>query len=380
MAFHEHVRAPMRFDPEMPYNDLPLLPPNADIENKAILKKCILARAALAELKQAGDLIPNQAVLINTIPLLEAQMSSEIENIVTTTDKLFQFASGENDKADTPTKETLRYRQALAQGYQSIKSKPVCTRTAIEICRTIRKTDVDIRKLPGTALKNPLTGKTVYTPPEGERVIRDKLSNWEQFLNMQVEIDPLIRMAVMHYQFEAIHPFTDGNGRTGRLLNILFLIQEGLLDIPVLYLSRYIIDHKNEYYTHLRSVTENNQWHEWILYVLDAVYQTAHWTTQKIKAIRSLLELTCDHVRVSAPKIYSRELVEVVFTQPYCRIANVVDLGIAKRQTASSYLKKMASIGVLSEIKMGKERLFIHPRYIRLLTQDGNTVEPYLRK
>jgi Fic family protein len=370
----------MRFDPEKPYNDLPLLPPKVDIESKEILKKCIVARTALAELKQAGELIPNQAVLINTIPLLEAQMSSEIENIVTTTDKLFQFASGEDDKADAPTKETLRYRQALAQGYRSIKSKPVCTRTAIEICGTIRNADVSVRKLPGTALKNPATGKTVYTPPEGERLIRDKLSNWEQFLNTQVEIDPLVRMAVMHYQFEAIHPFTDGNGRTGRILNIMFLIQEGLLDIPVLYLSRYIIDHKNDYYTHLRAVTEKHQWQEWILYVLDAVHQTAQWTTQKIRAIRFLLEQTCEYVRQSAPKIYSRELVEIVFTQPYCRIANVIDMGIAKRQTASLYLKKLTSIGVLTEIKAGKERIFIHPKYLRLLTQDSNAVESYGRK
>jgi len=367
----------MGFNAEKPYNGLPLLPPKVDIESKEILKKCISARTALAELKQAGELIPNQSVLINSIPLLEAQMSSEIENIVTTTDKLFQYASGEEEKADAPTKETLRYRQALSQGYQSIKSKPVCTRTAIEICRTIRNVEVDIRKLPGTALKNPSTQKIVYTPPEGEQLIREKLSNWEKFLNERTDIDPLVRMAVMHYQFEAIHPFTDGNGRTGRLLNILFLIQEGLLEIPVLYLSRHIINHKNEYYVHLLEVTEKGRWQAWILYILDAVQQTAGWTTQKIKAIRSLLEYTCDYVRVKAPKIYSRELVDITFTQPYCRISNVVEAGIAKRQTASAYLKQLVKIGVLNEIKVGKERLFVHPKYFVLLTQDANTFEQY---
>jgi Fic family protein len=367
----------MRFNAEKPYNDLPLLPPKEDIESKEILKKCISARTAIAELKQAGQLIPNQSVLINSIPMLEAQMSSEIENIVTTTDKLFQFASGEDDKADVPTKETLRYRQALAQGYQSIKRKPVCTRIAVEICGAIRDADVDVRKLPGTALKNPQTGKVVYTPPEGERLIREKLSNWEKFLNERTDIDPLIRMAVMHYQFEAIHPFTDGNGRTGRLLNILFLIQEGLLEIPVLYLSRYIIDHKNEYYACLREVTEKNQWQAWILYMLDAVQQTAGWTTQKIRAIRSLLEHTCNYVRNTVPRIYSRELVDITFTQPYCRIANVVDAGIARRQTASAYLKQLVNIGILKETNAGKERLFVHPKYFNLLTQDGNTFKEY---
>jgi Fic family protein len=370
----------MGFNAEKPYNDLPLLPPKEDIESRDILKRCISARSALAELKQAGELIPNQSVLINTIPLLEAQMSSEIENIVTTADKLFQFASGDDGKADTPTKETLRYRQALAQGYQSIKSKPICTRTAVEVCRLIRDTDADIRKLPGTALKNPQTGKIVYTPPEGERLIREKLSNWEKFLNERTDIDPLIRMTVMHYQFEAIHPFTDGNGRTGRLLNILFLIQEGLLEIPVLYLSRYIIDHKKEYYSHLREVTEKGQWQAWICYMLDAVEQTAIWTTQKIRAVRSLLEQTCDYVREKTPRIYSRELVDITFTQPYCRITNLIDAGIAKRQTASNYLKQLVGIGVLKEIKIGKERVFVHPKYFNLLTQDSNIFDGYTKE
>lgn len=370
----------MKFDPEKPYNKLPLIPPNSDIESREILKKCISARTRLAELKQAGELIPNQSVLINSIPLLEAQMSSEIENIVTTTDNLFKFASGEEEKADAPTKETLRYRQALAMGYQSIRSKPVCTRTAIELCGAIRHADVDVRKLPGTALKNPLNGKIIYTPPEGEGLIREKLSNWERFLNTSTEIDPLIRMAIMHYQFEAIHPFTDGNGRTGRLLNILFLIQEGLLDIPVLYLSRYIIDHKNDYYVLLRGVTEQQQWTPWILYILDAIEQTAGWTTAKIKAIKSLMEQTCSFVRSETPKIYSKELVEIIFTQPYCRIANVVDAGIAKRQTASGYLKKMVEIGVLEEHKSGREMLFVHPKFFTLLTQEKNTFKPYQSK
>jgi len=367
----------MKFDRTKPYNSLPPLPPKADIESKAILKKCISARAALAELKQAGELIPDQSVLINTIPLLEAQLSSEIENIVTTTDKLFRYASSDTEKADPATKEALSYRQALYQGYLHIKQKPVCTSTAVDVCRTILNKDIDIRKIPGTALKNPATNQIVYTPPVGEDVIRRKLSNWEKFLNQRQDLDPLIRLAITHYQFEAIHPFTDGNGRTGRLLNVLFLIQEGLLDIPVLYLSHYIINHKNDYYLRLRAVTEKQQWEKWITYILDGVEQTSSWTREKIKTINKLLTHTCDYVRRKEPKIYSRELVDIIFEQPYCRIANLVEADIAKRQTASVYLKQLVKISVLEEVKAGREKLYLHPKFLNLLTEDKNSFEPY---
>ncbi|MEN8126851.1 MAG: Fic family protein [Planctomycetota bacterium] len=367
----------MLFDPNKPYDDLPLLPPTKDIESRQILKKCIDARTALAELKQAGGLIPEQSVLINTIPLLEAQMSSEIENIVTTTDKLFKYAALDDEKADPATKEILQYRQALYHGCQSIKKRPVSTAVAIEVCSQIRKTEVSIRGMPGTVLSNPLTQETIYTPPNGERVILDKLSNWEQYLNESISVDPLIRMAVMHYQFEAIHPFADGNGRTGRLLNILFLVQEGLLETPILYLSKYIIDKRRDYYSNIRAVTERQEWEEWILYILDAVEQTAGWMSRKIRAIRELSEHTCEYVKKAAPKIYRRELVDIVFTQPYCRIKNVIDAKIAKRQTASVYLKKLVEIGVLDEMKEGRDRVFIHPKFLDLLKKDDNTFLRY---
>lgn len=360
------------FDQKTPYNELPLLPPDYDIENKAIMKKCIAARTALAELKQAGDMIPNQSVLINSIPLLEAKTSSEIENIVTTQDDLFKYVSFETDKADAATKETLQYRQALSYGFGAIQSKPVSTAMAIEICSQIRQADATLRTQPGTVLSNPLTFETIYTPPVGIDVIQDKMSNWEHFLNEHIDIDPLIRMAVMHYQFEAIHPFTDGNGRTGRLLNILFLIHEGLLKIPVLYLSKYIIENRAAYYNNIRAVTERKQWEDWILYMLEAVEQTAYWTHRKIRAVRDLLEHTCEYVRAAAGKIYSRELVDIVFTQPYCRIQNVVDAGIAQRQTASTYLKKLVKIGILDEVRSGRTRLFVHPKFMQLLKTDDN--------
>ena len=367
----------MNFNKNKPYNDLPLLPPGVDIETKEILKKCISARCALSALKQAGELIPNQTVLINTIPLLEAQQSSEIENIVTTTDKLFQYASVGDGHADSATKETLRYRQALYQGYLTIKQKPVCISTAIEICSTIRNTNISIRKMPGTALANPVTKKIIYTPPTGENILNEKLSNWEKYINKNINIDPLIRMALMHYQFEAIHPFTDGNGRTGRVLNILFMIQEELLEIPVLYMSKFFIENKNQYYVLLKEVTENNNWQDWILYILDAVENTANWTTQKIKAIRDMLSYTCDYIKKEAPKVYSRELVDMTFEQPYCRISNLVQANIAKRQSASKYLKELVSIGILTETKLGNEKIFINPNYLNLLTQDNNSFKPY---
>lgn len=370
----------VKHNAEIPYNELPLLPPKTDIENKPILKSCILARTALAALKEAGQLIPNQSVLINTIPLLEAKVSSEIENVVTTMDKLFRCVSGNDRNADSATKETYRYRQALAQGSDLIKKgKPICTSMAAELCSIILSRPIHVRKTEGTVLSNPLIGEIIYTPPTGESVILEKLSNWEQFVNEQIHLDPLIRMAVMHYQFEAIHPFADGNGRTGRLLNILLLIQEGLLDRPVLYLSRYLINHRREYYQLLRAVTEQQTWQDWILFLLEAVRETAYWTCEKIHAIRDLLEHTCQYIQNSLPKIYSRELVDLIFIQPYCRISNVVDCGIAKRQTASVYLKQLADIGVLDEVREGRERLFLHPKYLELLKQDNHQFREYLK-
>jgi Fic family protein len=367
----------MAFDPIKPYNDLPALPPAVDIETKPVLKVCIEARAALAELKIAGALIPNQSVLINTIPLLEAQASSEIENIVTTTDELFRYAQMEDQTGDLATKEALRYRTALYQGYVSLRDRPLSTNTAIQICSHIKNVDMGIRRIPGIALANAATGKVIYTPPVGEALLREKLANWERFIHDQVDIDPLIRMAVAHYQFEAIHPFTDGNGRTGRIVNLLMLVEQNLLELPVLYLSRYILREKASYYRGLHAVTTDAAWEPWVLFILSAVAETARWTTEKIRAICHLQESAVAFVREHAPKIYSRELVDLLFVQPYCRIQNVVESGIAKRQTASTYLKQLAELGMLREVKIGREKLFLHPNFVRLLTSEDHPVLPY---
>lgn len=362
--------------PTVPYDELPRLPPATEIETRAVLKACIEARTALAELKQLGALIPNPTVLINAIPLLEAQASSEIENIVTTTDRLFRYADGA-DPGDPPTREALRYRAALHHGCQSLVERPVCTRLAVEVCGLIKDRDMDIRRIPGTALANDAIGEVIYTPPAGEARLRDLLANWERFLHEATHLDPLVRMAAAHYQFEAIHPFTDGNGRTGRILNLLYLVEQGLLSQPVLYLSRYILHNKTDYYRLLLGVTREAAWEPWLLYMLAAVTDTARWTSTRIQAIRELMDHTRDYVRRAAPAIYSRELVELIFVQPYCRIANLVSAGIGHRQTASSYLQQLCVLGVLEEWRSGREKVFLHPRYLELLTREATAYRSY---
>jgi Fic family protein len=367
-------------DRKRPYNELPHLPPKAEMETRAVLKRCVSARAALAELRIAGQLIPNQAVLINTIPLLEAKDSSEIENIVTTNDALFREAELNDGDGDPAAKEALRYRTALYEGLQSLKERPLTTRSAINICRTVKGINLDIRATPGTALRNSHTGEIMYTPPEGQEHLRGLLANWEAFVNGTDDLDPVVRMAVQHYQFEAIHPFPDGNGRTGRILNILILIQHDILDLPTLYLSRHILRTRPDYYRLLEGVTLNEEWQPWILYMLDAVTITSSWTNHKIRAIRALMDHTADYVRDMRPKIYSRELVDLIFAQPYCRISNVVDRSIAKRQAAATYLKALVEIGILEEEKVGRDKLFIHRKYMTMLGADTHGFEPYTRK
>jgi len=361
----------MPFEADRPHNALPDLPPGTEVETKAVLKKCITARAALAELKQASDLIPDARMLVNTLPLLEAQASSEIENIVTTTDALFEYATLGEERADPATKEALRYRTAMREGVEHLRRRPLGTRLAEQLCTRIKGKEMRVRKVPGTALQSSRTGRVIYTPPEGEALLREKLANWERYLHQEETVDVLVRMTVAHYQFEAIHPFTDGNGRTGRLLNILYLVDQGLLSLPILYLSRYIIEHKDDYYAHLLRVTTHDAWEQWVLFMLAGVEETAIWTREKIAAIRRLIEHTNQYVRHAAPDVHSRELVDVIFSQPYCRIANLVDMEIAKRQTASIYLKKLADIGVLRETKVGREKLFVHPKLIGVITKSN---------
>ncbi len=365
------------FRPDAPFDRLPELPPAAELETPAVLKACIRARATLAELNAVSELIPNPTILINIIPILEARASSEIENIVTTTDRLFQFAGDDAAAADPATKEALRYRTALRRGFELIDKRPLSTNLAIELCSTLRGIDTTVRRVPGTALRNAATDEAVYTPPTGEAHLRALLANWETFLHGNEGLDPVVRMAVGHYQFEAIHPFEDGNGRTGRILNLLFLIDQGLLRQPILYMSGAIIRTKGDYYRLLLDVTTGDRWEPWLLYMLRVVEDTSVATTIKIRGIRELLRRATEFVRQRAPKIYSRELVELIFEQPYSRIGDVVTAGIAKRQTASEYLVKLADIGVLSPLQSGREKLFIHRALLSLVTSEGSELPAY---
>lgn len=349
----------MIFNCKKPYNELPLLPPETELETKAVLKQAIAANRVLANLRGLAARIPNQSMLIQSVVLQEARLSSEIENIVTTNDELYRAAADPDSRTDPQTKEVLRYRQALNTGFQALKHRPLSTNLFIEIVQEIKDIEIGIRKTTGTTLKN-VVGETVYTPPEGEHVIRDKLSNLEQFIHADDGLDPLVKMAIIHYQFEAIHPFEDGNGRTGRIINILYLVEQGLLDIPVLFLSRYIIANKSDYYEGLRKVTEEQAWEQWILFMLRALESTAQQTFEQVTRILDLMNQAQEKVQLHAPTIYSKDLIEVIFRHPYTKIQFLVDANIAKRQTASLYLQTLSELGILRSHKQGREVYYIN--------------------
>ena len=356
----------MTYHPEKPYNQLPLLPPKVVLENIEVLKVALKATRALGELKGSGRSIPNQSILINAIALQEAKESSEIENIFTTHDDLYQ-AFENIEKAQNPqTKEVLRYQQAVWHGYQRLRERPLLTTNVfVELVQIIKQNQAGIRTTPGTYIRDG-KGNIIYTPPEGEHLIRDLLQNLEDYIHQEDDIDSLIKMAVIHYQFEAIHPFTDGNGRTGRIINILYLIAQGLIELPVLYLSKYIIDQKSAYYQLLRKVTEENAWHEWIIYVLEGVTKMAEYTRQKIEAIYELKTHTGHRLRKEV-SFFSLELLELLFLRPYIRISHLEEGGIAKRKTASEYLYKLSELKVLEPKKIGRDVLFINAELMRIL-------------
>jgi Fic family protein len=331
----------------------------------------VAARAALEGLNQATALIPDQSILMSAFPTLEAQASSEIENIVTTTAELFEHLSAEQ-RATPSIREALRHRRALLVGFQELSARPLCTRLAETVCSEIKGAPMAVRGTPGTTLRNDRTGDVVYTPPVGEPLLRDLLANWERFLNEAGELDPLVKMAIGHYQFEAIHPFSDGNGRTGRVLNSLYLVSQGLMGQPVLYLSRAIIEDKDRYYRLLHGVTANGAWEPWIEFMLECVEGTAIWTTDKVRAIRLLQARTGRAVQERCPTAYSHELVSLLFERPYLRISDIVDAGLAKRQTAATYARALVAAGVLEERQAGQAKVFINTRLMRLLTQDSN--------
>lgn len=357
----------MSWNPRNPHNSLPDLPPAVELETNRVLKQCIRSRTALEKVNQSAAFLPNKELLIHVMPLLEAQASSEIENIVTTTDQLFRSNVLESE-SDAATKEALHYRNALYHGYQSLAERPLSTATAETICSVIKQKEMRVRSVSGTALGTNRGNEIIYTPPEGEALLRDKLRNWEKFLHQdQSDLDPLVTLAVSHYQFEAIHPFTDGNGRTGRILNLLFLVEKNLLGSPILYHSRGIIRRKDDYYRLLLAVTRDSAWEDWILYMLEVLEESAEWTWMKIDSVRQLRKQTKSWLRKTHPAFYSAELLDVLFHYPYCRISNLVDAGIAKRQAASTYLNALCESGLLQQEKVGREKLFLHRKFLNLL-------------
>lgn len=359
----------MIYNKNKPYNELPLLPPQKDLETKRVLKKTVNVSRALAELKGLGKTIPNQAILIDSLILQEAKASSEIENIITTHDALYKAFSANTMHIDSATKEVLQYREALWHGYNILKQRSILTTNIfIEIVQIIKQNRSGIRSVPGTTIANAKTGEVIYTPPEGESVIRNKLKNLEDYIHADDNTDPLIKLPVIHYQFEAIHPFSDGNGRTGRILNILYLLNNNLLELPVLYLSKAIIERKSEYYKLLNRVTTKEDWETWILFMLNAIEETANFTCKRILDINELMDETMDKARKElSSRVYSKELIEMIFRQPYCKIAFLVDEGIAQRQTAAEYLKELENIDVLKSQKVGRETLYLNWKLYNLL-------------
>jgi len=346
----------MAFNREKPYNELPLLLPDKKVwETLDVYKKLANARASLAELKGRLPIIPNPLMLINTLVLQEAKDSSTIENIFTTNDALYKAFSS-NLTNDASTKEVLRYREALWNAFTKLK-KPsdYSEKLAVEIFKTITGKKEEIRKV---QVYIGSSNHIVYTPPSPGNILKEKLTNWFDIALKEKNVDPLIKMAMLHYQFEAIHPFTDGNGRAGRILNVLYLCKEELIDLPVIYLSKFILDNKNDYYKFLREVTENKKWESWILFMLDGVNETAKLTLQKVNAIYEEYLSVIEKVKEKAPEIYTHELIEVIFNQPYCKIAILEEKKIASRNTASKYLRRLEELGILASEVVGRETLY----------------------
>ncbi len=347
------------------------LPLKIDIETKKILKKVNQANKALAELKGITKTIPNGNILINTLILQEAKDSSEIENIITTHDELYK-SDIDIEIISHATKEVKNYTIALKHGFELIKeNKILIIRFIEEIQMKLEDNNAGIRRQAGTALKNASTGEIVYMPPQRFEVIAELLKNLEEYINNDDDdIDPLIKMAVIHYQFESIHPFYDGNGRTGRIINVLYLVLKELLDIPILYLSRFIIKNKSDYYRLLQEVRTKNIWEEWILYILEGVEETSKYTINKINQIKVLMKEIKVKIIENESKIYSKDLLEILFLHPYTKIEFLVERLDISRQTASKYLDKLENIGIVKKEKIGNQNYYINSELYELLSKE----------
>ena len=359
---------------------IPVLPNLGELETKSILKKITKAHQALAELKGVVAIIPNETILINTLSLQEAKDSSAIENIVTTYDDLYRSDSHTKSFVSIAAKEVHSYAKALREGYEKVKSNKLLTNNdIIQIQASIEGNHAGFRKLPGTSLRNDATGEVIYTPPQNPDEIITLMSNLEKFINENdlCDWDPLTKMAIIHHQFESIHPFYDGNGRTGRIINILYLVKQGLLDVPVLYLSRYINQNKADYYRLLQAVRTENNWHDWVFFMLDGVEQTSRQTTLMIQEIKKLMQDHKHLIREKLPRIYSQDLINNLFRHPYTKIEFIMDELQVHRNTAAKYLNELVKIGVLIRHKISKDNFYLNNALFQLLlnsTLDNNNI------
>lgn len=362
--------------------DIPLLPPTEDVETKAVMRQLAASHRFLALLNGRSTTIPNENILINTLVLQEAKESSAIENIITTHDELYKAELFESYFNNPAAKEVNRYSEALKEGFRQIRKDIPITHSLIKTTqRLLEQNDAGYRRNLGTVLKNEITGEIVYTPPQDFKSIEKLMDNLIQFINDDEfsKLDPLIKMAIFHHRFETIHPFYDGNGRTGRILNVLFLVQEGLLELPILYLSRYIIKYKADYYSLLQSTRESNDWESWLIFMLKGVEVTAKQTLHLIDGIKQLMIDYKQVIRTKFPKIYSQDLLNNLFNHPYTKIDFLVNELNINRQTAGSYLNKLASAGLLKKTKIGKSNFYINTPLFDLFAEGvlpAQDVEP----
>jgi Fic family protein len=357
-------------------SQIKLLPLQIDVESKVVLRKVALVHKALAELKGVIATIPNQNILNETLTLREARESSAIENIITTFDEVYQSNLISEQFASSEAKEVHLYAKALKKGFELVQKNGLLTINHIlQIQEALIKNNAGFRKLPGTKLLNDNTGEIIYTPPQDYDSIVALMKNLEEFINKDeiLDIDPLIKMAIIHHQFESIHPFYDGNGRTGRIINILYLIQKELLELPVLYLSRFIIQNKDKYYSLLQKVREENAWEEWILYMLEGVEETAKGTILLVNRIRKLMQSYKEDLQKQLPKIYSGELLENLFKYPYTKIEYLQQDIKKSRNTAISYLETLVGENFLVKEKRGRDNFYINQRLFDLLSDKNNT-------
>lgn len=343
--------------------NIPLLPIQGDLETKAVMRQLVVAHRWLAQLNGRCATIPNENILINTLSLQEAKESSAIENIITTHDALYKAQLAENFFNDASAKEVSRYATALRQGFQTVRKNKIITQNYIQQAQQLlEENDAGYRKNAGTVLKNESTNEIVYTPPQDYPTIQMLMDNLEKFMNDNAmsDADPLIKMAVIHHRFETIHPFYDGNGRTGRIINILYLVKEGLLDLPILYLSRYIIQYKADYYRLLQQVRQDGNWEPWLLYILKGIEETAKQTLHLIDGIKTIMQQYKIDIRNKFSKIYSQDLLNSLFKHPYTKIEFLEKELSINRKTAAGYLNKLAEGGLLIKTKIGKSNFYIN--------------------